>query len=353
LKVPCVEETMSGKEPTDIIGYPYRVTEDGQEVMKLAPPTWFNGFKSTNRDDDIISQSWLKEVETLLGDVPEDRKPQRVLIMDEYNRVPPDTFGPMMNRVLTQTHQGEKMIHRTLIILTGNQNTTADDNYNINILDPAQKDRVREVTVSPTLEEWVSVVKGDIHEGVLNYVRANLEHVNAFSQKGFLSLRTMTKLGRRLRNLPDDTIRDRGQTIINMFVPQGAGINIFQFVLETTGNINAMNIITMYEKISKDVRKLAAQKEIPQLTVLAEKVIPALVEYGKSILHDPEWNEKTKKATSNVLNFLLDAPAPIVVKILKDAGEVVMDKDKPIVTKLLTQVSSPSNKKIWDIINNG
>ena len=338
LGIPVVVETMSGKEPTDIIGNPYVVEKDGQKVTVLAPPSWFDRIDDSNTEKDIASKGWLKKLTKTLSHVPNDRKPARILVLDEYNRVPPDTFGPMMNIVLTNEHHGQKMKHRTLIMLCGNINKHGGSDYNVQVLDPAQKSRIREAEISPTFDEWVDVIEDEVHPGVLAYAKANKTAINAFGKKGVIDPRTLTRLGRRLRDMdPDVLTSNRGKDVIAMFVPQQVVPIVHQEILAITNDVPLEKVIRTYadnQRLQDKVQQMVTSRNVSTVNVVADKLVQALTEIATK-----EGTDKTlmDKVTQNVVLFLRHAPKATVFKVLRNMRESI--KTSPLSLAVLQIVS--------------
>jgi len=318
--IPIIIETMSGKEPTDIIGNPY---VDGKaQATVLAPPSWFDRMNTSINPEEPFSPQWLKKIRDILSQVPKERRPERILMMDEYNRVHPDTFGPMMNMVLTGEHHGKKMKSRTLIILAGNLNKNSGDSYNVNELDDAQSSRIREVEIQALFEEWEMVVEKDVHPGIVSFVKDNKDALNAFSKKGNLDLRTLTRLGKRLKNMQPQTIEKRGRILINLFVPTYQTSKLYQYVIAAAKQLSMNDIFTNYPSCQKKVQKMVLAKDVSLLRSLAAKLVSELEEKDSLSI---SAKEKTIIST-NVFLFVKDLDKPSAYKSIRTFMEKAIDK---------------------------
>ena len=353
LEIPFVVETMSGKEPTDIIGLPYESVDNNERITKLAPPSWFHSIRDSNSSMDLIPTNAVKKMKDFLGLIPPDRKPARVLMLDEYNRGPPDTFGPMMNKILTQTHQGEKMRVRTLILLAGNINKNKTDEYNINQLDPAQRDRIREIEIKPTLEGWRQVVEDQVHPGIIRYVVNNKAMINAFSDKGVLSLRTLTRLGRRLKHMEPEVIRTKGTSIVSLFVPIHLSDAVSGEVLNSLNNVSVTDVLYRYSMVKERLVKNVSRSDTTITNTIAEQILELIQSYD-SIISSAKEELKTdnietiiETVSENLKDFMIDAPKPTVVMMGK--AFVYDCKTNPIIKAFWPKVAK--SKKMHALLN--
>lgn len=341
LGIPVIAETMSGKEPTDIIGNPYNAkTPEGDNITKLAPPSWFNRFETCNEEEDIRSDEWCEALKKLFKDVPADRLPQRILVMDEYNRVPPDTFGPMMNMVLTGEHHGVKMKYRTLIVLCGNI-TTGQDDYNVNELDPAQKDRIREVLIKPTLKGWVRFAKKLVHPGLLTFVKSHQKEINAWSPDGKISLRTITRLGMRLKNMDDETFEKYGLDVISLFVPKTSSNKIFKEICSYNKSVSSEDILKNYDNIQDKVKAMVKKRDL----AILESIVDNLPDIIKLV--DKEEDDKNKKLIQeNIVKFIHDIPGPLIYRFIKNVKPLATGSNKTAFEVVRQAARSPQLAKV-------
>jgi len=308
--IPAVVETMSGKEPTDIIGNPYNKIVSGVQETALAPPSWFNSMKSSVRPISSLSDTWLEQIKKITDEIPDECRPERILFMDEYDRVHPDTFGPMMNIVLTNEHHGTRMTNRTLILLAGNGNSVDTMSYNVNELDPAQQSRVRPVRISPSIHEWEQVVTGSIHDGIISYVKENVALFNAFSQTGTFDLRTFTRLGKRLKNLSPSIVEERGAMVANMFVPTKVVASVMKHIKDAANGISVEDLLDDYQIIAPTIKELTKKNDSSTILHLAKRIVPTIKDRVKRHIHSPN-------APANVTAFLKDSPRPVAFNIFK------------------------------------
>jgi len=333
---------LAGQEAPDIVGLPTEING----VVFFAEPWWFNHAEDMNDSKLLSRKSYLDKIKKIFKDIPKNRLPERVLNLDEVNRISPDSFAPAMNIILEGKHQNKRMKARTLIIAAGNMSLdTGDENYAVNEFDPAQRDRLLSVRLVPSLKEWKDWAGDTVHEGIIRWVEKNKDFVKAFNTtKGVVSLRRITKLGQTLNECPEEYIENqtRCRLLINAFIPNQLVEGVNLEVQNATGDLDAEKVIKEYPKHQKKVIKFVKQNKLDIIHQVCDRLIDCLLDNEKAKGKKQTSKEKVVK---HISDFLLDVPRANAFKILNQLPPLIREHEHA--QHLLSSMSK--NQKIMEL----
>ena len=310
LDCPITFCNLAGQEAPDIVGLP--TEKDG--VVHFAKPWWFDHGEDMNDCFQGSRDKYIEKVKKIFKGIPKERSPQRILNLDEMNRIQPDSFGPAMNIILEGKHQEASMKLRTLIIAAGNLNTDeGDENYSVNEFDPAQRDRLLSVRLVPELKEWKSWAGDTVHPGIISWISKNKEYVKAFnSEKGLVSLRRLTQLGLTLKEAAETGFIDndtRCRMLISAWVPIQIADAIMLEVKNSADSLEVSDVLNDYDRIRSKVKAKVKKSQLDIIHQICDGIVDFLGD------EDQHKNLDEEALGNNLMSFLKDIPRTSTYKV--------------------------------------
>lgn len=339
LSIPITFLNVGGQEGPDLLGLP---TERDGRVF-FAQPWWFDHQEDMNSDTDQTNPAYVEQLKAIFSCIPQERMPQRILFLDELNRIHPDAFNSIMNVVLEGRHQDKKMSKRTLIICAGNLNQeTGDESYTVNEFDPAQRDRLIQLHVKPTITEWVTYAAPLVHPGIVEWAETHPDKIRSFNiEKGAVSLRRLTQLGVLLKEASEELIMSPDILLLTgSLIPTLLAPEVVAFVRKANESLTLDAILSDYSSIRPRIKRFLDGNilspihricdEVSKATSLPEKNLPAgLFEFLEDI-PTPSLYQTLRSCTSNVKQD------PKIFNLLESCGK------RPEIVRRLTRAGATS-----------
>ena len=312
LQRPVTFCNLAGMEAPDLIGIP----QSRNGVVYFDRPWWFDHAEDMLADqfyggkDPNDNKDYVKEIQKLFANsIPEEKKPERILVLDEVGRVTPDSFGPVMNVILEGMHQCNRMQKRTLIIATSNLSSgSGDEDYAVQEFDTAQKDRMIRIRLSVTFAEWKKWAASSVHPGVLAWAKNNQRAVRAFfPASGSISLRRLTKLGQALNRADKEFLGSkRLHLYVSAVVPALLVPGVIDQIRTSAENISAEDIADNYPEIRSKFVGSGLSNDLGIIMNLADELLSLL-----------SSTKLSQDKVVNVGNFLSDCPSSVGASLLE------------------------------------
>lgn len=325
LDIPSSIVNLSGAEPADIQGFLIR---DG-EKHRWTLPYFFtdadSGWKTRGKVDPLIAK--------ILGEIPKEKLPVRIIFLDEFGRVQRDVHNPLMNVILSHELHGRRLEPRVLVIAAGNQKSNDQQDFHVQAIDDAQRARLRVIEILPQVDEWVAHAKLEgVHPVVIQFLKNDPEIVRVWNSKHVgIDLRTLTELGVRLARMDEAIFKERGQLFCSLFLPLELSVALTKEILSSYESGKPEVVLFEYPKVRSRIQDLVSNNQLAELHALVEKV-PELL---RGIDESPEDSdlvqmqkaEKKKKAYEHLLLLHRDIPRELFAGILEQCVDLVADSD--------------------------
>lgn len=336
LKTIMVFLNIGGQEGPDVTGLP----ADKEGDVHYAAPWWFDWIKDMNGESSLVAKEYLTEMTNkYFADIPKEQLPERLLFLDELTRIMPDAFDAGMNIILEGRHQARKMKLRTLIITAGNINVTDDDKYIVNEFDPAQKNRLIMVELTPTYEDWARYAKYVVHPCILDWVKNNQKTISSFnlSAKNGVTLRRITTLGIMLKNLPFEQHHNPPPDIrllVNAMANPKIGPDIVR-AMRSSSNLTSDDILYKYPTKRDLIQSCVQAGTIEMLSRPLDQLELWVKQKAKEY---QDKKDQFQTPVANLVSYLEDVPTPISAALLSRCLPMVLEN--PLAERLYCDASN-------------
>lgn len=348
LKIPGAVVNLGGAEPSDIQGLPYK---DEKNLTRWTFPYW---FEDSDRDVGGVENPAIAK---LFDDVPKEKMPTRIILMNEFNRVNSDVFNPVMDFILMHTMHGKKMSGRPLVIAAGNINTSDKSGFCVNDLDDAQKARLRWVEIKPDVLEWAAFAKSvDCDKAVIDFVRKNKTIVRVWNKehKG-VDLRTLTELGIRLKNMSNADFEEYGESFVRMWLPIEIASPLCAERKLAIDDLDVENVLDDFATNKDKIRGYVKDRKLSYIT----HIVKATIEYIKELPSESLklTGEKNKKALkeltdrkkirfNNLIPMLKEFPREITADFSRQIGDMVKQPELSVIVKEVLDTLSTDDELV-------
>lgn len=243
LDLPVIDRRLSQMTEGDMIGLPLL---DGK-TTRFCPPDWF-----------------MEAVD----------KPA-ILFLDEINRATMEVNQAAFQLVLSHELNGVKLHPGTRVFAAINDS----HEYQVNEMDPAMHDRFWIVDLEPSVKDWMSWARENIHPAIVDFIRDNekhLEHKGTIdpgkiypSRRAWAMLNDCLTQPQKDGTVKIDHPKARGFLYLcNGFVGYEAATKFRDYLTTLDAHISAEDVCKNWKKVEARAKKLSPEKQ----TALIDKI---------------------------------------------------------------------------------
>ncbi len=219
-----------------------------------------------------------------------------LLIIEEINRVTPDTISVLYPLLLERRINGHQIADGWKIGVTMNPDNL---NYTVNTLDDAMIDRFITLNIEPDLDEYISFSQNNgINLTVINFLKKfpemllqinkeNMSQNRAPTPRGWSKVQEILNIGNLKQHIK--------QEVISGIVGEFASASLFGYISNISDNfIDGKEILNSYESVKKRIDTIINNHKAEELMIIIRSVIT--------------YMENSKSHILSLNNFLNELP---------------------------------------------
>jgi len=332
------------------------VAQDRAKELGLTVTKDFNAFDDkhfgfvdlrlgTQEVGDLIGNPTIMEVKNAQGEMvkkttwalpawfPVDKDSQGILFLDELNRGRLEVIQAIFQLVLNRQLHTHSLPEGWSIVSACNP---SGDDYMVNDLDEALKNRFVNISFTPEVKEWVEFGKntGRISLGITDFIEKYPQALGTNYEMAPIEVKPTPRSWEMLSKMIDGLDKEHWLEVAAALIGNEFALSFINSLeKEMDKPIRAEEILNDFDKVEKLVKKFANAKK--SRTDLLRMTCDDLVRVAKQ----EDRVKFTKEQGQNLLKFLKSIMADLAFSVVKELVKVeelkdIFNTDNELFTKL-------------------